>query len=73
MTLLLLAGYSFDEYFVASTEITKTTPVSPALENPDIKIGEIKLQNRLLIIYFYGFINAMKKRTCKRQNMLSHF
>ena len=60
MALLLLAGYSFGEYFVASTETKKTTPVSPALENPDIKIGEIKLQNRLLIIYFDSFINPMK-------------
>ena len=60
MTLLLLAGYSFDEYFVASTETKKTTPVSRGLENPDVKIGEMKLQNRLLIMYFYGFINAMK-------------
>ena len=60
MTLLLLAGYSFDEYFLSSTETKKTTPVSPVLENPDMKIGEMKLQNRLLIIYFYGFINVMK-------------
>ena len=51
---------AFDKYFVASTETTKAKPVSPGLENPDIKIGEIKLQNRLLIIYFYDFINAMK-------------
>ena len=58
--MLLLAGYSFDEFFVASTDTTKTRPVSPALENLDIKIGEIKLQNHLLIICFYGFINAMK-------------
>ena len=58
--MLLLAGYSFDEYFVAYTETTKTTPVSPALENPDIKIGVIKSQNHLLIVCFYGFINAMK-------------
>ena len=60
MTPILLAGYSFDEHFAASAETTKTTSVSPALENSDIKIGEIKLQNRLLILYFYGFINAMK-------------
>ena len=60
MTLLLLAGYSFHEYFVASKETTKTTTVLPALENPDIMIGELKLQNRLLMIFFYGFINAMQ-------------